>query len=140
MFANPPVTLVERLGAIGMAAIMACMIFGIAYGLHSAISKNSPTKRIQGGPVAWWVTASMFVGSCFGAWIADNQSYYLHEVVGGMGGFGLLIGLTIGNLHGLVNLYWVRSTDESGPEMRGDAVSVATDSHEKNPYESPRLP
>jgi hypothetical protein len=100
----PPVTIVDRIGAIGGASMMACFIFGIGFFLHRAISKGSPTKRIQGRPIVWWVTALMFLGSCYGAWMADNQRYYLHEVVGGMGGFGLLAGLCVGNIHGFIDL------------------------------------
>jgi len=140
MFPNPPVTIAERLGAISIAAMMACMVFGIAYGLHSAISKNSPNKRIQGRPIAWWVTFFMFSGSCIGAWIADNQSYYLHEVVGGLGGFGLLIGLAIGNIHGFVDLVRARRTNVKRSLGRVDSRILQTNLHETNPYESPRLP
>ena len=140
MFPNPPVTIAERLGAISIAAMMACMIFGIAYGLHSAISKNSPNKRIQGRPIAWWVTFFMFSGSCIGAWIADNQSYYLYEVVGGLGGFGLLIGLAIGNIHGFVDLYRARRTKVNRSQGLVDSRTLQADLFETNPYESPRLP
>ncbi len=45
-----------------------------------------------------------FIGACYGAYIADNITYYLNEVVGGMAGFGILIGLAIGNVHGFVDL------------------------------------
>ncbi len=45
-----------------------------------------------------------FIGSCYGVYIADNIKYYLDEVVGGMGGFGILIGLAVGNVHGFVDL------------------------------------
>lgn len=110
MVPNPTITVAERLGAIGLAAIMAGMVFGIALGLYAAISQKSPSKRIQGRPVVGWVTILTFAGSCFGVWLADNQQYYLHEVVGGMGGFGLLAGLLVGNLHGLLNLYWTRTS------------------------------
>ena len=140
MIPNPPVTIAERIGAISIAAMMACMVFGIAYGLHSAISKNSPNKRIQGRPIPWWVTSFMFSGSCLGAWIADNQSYYLHEVVGGLGGFGLLIGLAIGNIHGFVDLYRARTTKRNSSVCLADSRSLPTDLLESNPYAPPRLP
>jgi carbon starvation protein CstA len=140
MFPNPPVTIGERLGAIGIAAMMACMVCGIACGLHSAISKNAPKKRIQGRPIAWWVTGLMFSGSSLGAWMADNQSYYLHEVVGGLGGFGLLIGLAIGNLHGFVDLYRARTTNTISSEGHVGTGTHSTDLHETNPYASPKLP
>jgi len=138
MLPNPPVTLAERLGAIGISALMACMVFGVAYGLHSAISKNSPNKHIQGRPIAWWVTFFMFMGSCLVAWIADNQSYYLHEVVGGMGGFGLLIGLAIGNVNGLLNLYRARQIQTETLEICSDAIPHTQAPNDKNPYAPPR--
>ena len=140
MIPNPPVTIAERLGAISIAAMMACMVFGIAYGLHSAISKNSPNKRIQGRPIPLWVTVFTLLGSCLGAWIADNQSYYLHEVVGGLGGFGLLIGLAIGNIHGFVDLYRARTTNMNCSVGVVDSRKLQTDLHETNPYASPKLP
>ena len=138
MFPNPPVTIAEKIGAISIAAVLACMVFGIAYGLHSAISKNSSIKRIQGRPIAWWVTFLMFSGSCLGAWIADNQSYYLHEVVGGLGGFGLLIGLAIGNIHGFVDLYRARTSHTNSSEGLVDSSTLSTDLHDMNPYAPPR--
>jgi carbon starvation protein CstA len=140
MIPNLPVTIGERLVAISIAAMFACIVYGIAFGLHSAISKDSPSKRIQGRPIAWWVTGLMFLGSCVGAWMADNQSYYLHEVVGGMGGFGLLTGLVIGNVHGFVDLLRARATRSFAPTDHLDSGSFSTDRDNENPYAPPRHP
>lgn len=93
-----PVTIDDRITAIGGAAIMGCIVFAVGFAIHKAISRNSEIKRIQGRPIVWWVTILYFLGACLGAWMADNQRYILDEVVGGMGGFGLLAGLCVTNL------------------------------------------
>jgi hypothetical protein len=133
----PPVTIVDRIGAIGGASMMACFIFGIGFFLHRAISKDSPTKRIQGRPIVWWVTALMFLGSCYGAWMADNQRYYLHEVVGGMGGFGLLAGLCVGNIHGFIDL-WRSRNNRDGLSAGADMTGNVSSEDDGNPYSPPR--
>jgi carbon starvation protein CstA len=137
---NPPVTMADRVGAIGGAAMMACVVFGVAYALHRAISKDSPRKRVQGRPIVWWVSLFMFLGSCFGAWMADNQRYYLHEVVGGMGGFGLLTGLLIGNIHGFIDLYRSRLSPKQTPELELTRHRTLDDKDLENPYSPPRIP
>jgi hypothetical protein len=130
-----PVTVVDRFGAIGGAAMMTIIVFGIAHALHWAISKDSISKRVQGRPIVWWVNALMFLGSCFGAWMADNQRYYLHEVVGGMGGFGLLAGLFIGNIHGFIDLYRSRLS----PQQPSETELIRNDDQDlENPYSPPR--
>ena len=134
-----PVTIADRLSAIGGAAMMACIVFGVAYALHRAISKDSPGKRIQGRPIAGWVSLSFFLGSCFGAWMADNQRYYLHEVVGGMGGFGLLAGLLIGNIHGFFNLYRSRVSQQTATGIEVTRTQSHVDQHDGNPYSPPRI-
>jgi hypothetical protein len=135
MMPNPAVTMIDRISAIFIAAIMASMIFAIAFALHKAITKDSPRKRIQGQPIIWWVTGMMFFGACYGAYLADNQSYYLHEVVGGMGGFGLLAGLAIGNVHGFVNLFRTRKLTAERPDL----MAPQSDQNcNKNPYAPPR--
>ena len=101
---NLPVTIAERFAAFGGAAIFACVIFGVATLLHHAISRNDDRKRIQGRPIRWWVTGLYLVGAIAGAILADNEQYYMHEVVGGLGGFGILAGLLVGNAHGGINL------------------------------------
>ena len=113
---NNPVTFDERLSAIGGALVVALVIFGIATLLQYAIGKNDERKRIQGRPVRWWVTALFTIGAITGALIADNRQYYLHEIVGGLGGFGILGGLLIGNLHGGIKLM-----------MKTDSTSVRDD-------------
>ena len=85
-----PVTIDDRMTAICGAAMMACIVFAVGFAIHKAISKNSEIKRIQGHPIVWR------------AWMADNRRNHLNEVVGGMGGFGSLAGLAIGNIHGSV--------------------------------------
>ena len=137
---NPPVTIADRVDAIGGAAMVACVVFGVAYALHKAISKDSPRKRVQGRPIVWWVSVLLFLGSCFGAWIADNQRYYLHEVVGGMGGFGLLIGLFIGNIHGFIDLYRSRFSPKQTTEFELTRHQALDDKDLQNPYSPPRIP
>ena len=135
MMPNPTVTMIDRLSAISIAAMMASIIFAIGFALHKAITKDSPRKRIQGQPIIWWVTGMMFFGACYGAYIADNQSYYLHEVVGGMGGFGLLGGLAIGNVHGFVNLFRTRKP----PAESSDTLAPQKDERQiDNPYAPPK--
>ena len=133
----PPVLIADRIGAIGNAAMMACFIFSIGFFLHRAISKDSPRKRIQGRPIVWWVTALMFLGSCYGAWMADNQRYYLHEVVGGMGGFGLLAGLAVGNIHGFIDL-WRSRKNADGLSVAADRTGIVSAEDDGNPYSPPR--
>lgn len=135
-----PIGFVERITAIGGAAIFALVIFGVASLLHRAISNNDDRKRIQGRPVRWWVTGLYFIGAVVGAILADNQRYYLHEVVGGTGGFGILAGLVIGNFHGWINL--LRSPDIRGPSDLDDAEPLEESSclpqrKDENPYLMP---
>lgn len=77
------------------------------------------------------------VGAVFGAFLADNKRYYLHEVVGGMGGFGLLVGLVAGNIHGALNLFRLRD-EKNGPVVlpHDSAETIADQS--QNPYAPPR--
>jgi carbon starvation protein CstA len=134
-----PVTLDDRITAIGGAAMMACIIFAIGLAIHKAISKNSDSKRIQGRRIVWWVTILYFLGACLGAWMADNQKYYLNEVVGGMGGIGLLIGLGIGNLHGFLDLLRTRRGQMKALEPCSEAFSRSHSANDTNPYTPPRL-
>lgn len=138
MMPNPPVTIADRIAAVGGAATMALIVFAIGFAIHKAISKKSPNKRIQGRPIVWWVTVLMFLGSCFGAWMADNQRYYLYEVVGGMGGFGLLAGLLIGNVHGFVDLYRARTSTSETSKTTFDRILNSDEGHVANPYTPPR--
>ena len=137
---NAPLTTADRVGAMGSAAMMACVVLGVAYALHRAISKDSPSKRVFGRPIVWWVSLLMFLGSCFGAWMADNQRYYLHEVVGGMGGFGLLIGLLIGYIHGFIDLYRARSSPQQTPAIELTRYPTLDDQDPENPYAPPGIP
>jgi len=81
----------------------------------------------------------MFLGSCFGAWMADNQRYYLHEVVGGMGGFGLLAGLLIGNIHGFIDLYRSRVSPQQTPGNELTRTQPLDDQVNENPYSPPGI-
>jgi hypothetical protein len=74
--------------------------------LHRAISKHDPVKRIQGEPIRYWVTACYLLGAGWGAVIANNVNYVMHEVVGGMGGFGILVGWAIGMVHGFARMFY----------------------------------
>jgi hypothetical protein len=67
--------------------------------------------------------------------MADNHRYYLHEVVGGMGGFGILAGLLIGNIHGFINLYRARET----PAIELARTQPLNDPDNENPYFPPRI-
>jgi carbon starvation protein CstA len=134
-----PVTIDDRMTAIGGAAMMACIVFAVGFAIYKAISKSSESKRIQGRPIVWWVTILYFLGACLGAWMADNQKYYLNEVVGGMGGFGLLAGLAIGNVHGFLDLHRTQRIQAKlmvDPTDQGSSNSQA--SSDKNPYAPPR--
>lgn len=123
------ITLLDRLAAFGGAALMGCIIFVVARSLHLAISRDDERKRIQGTPIIHWVTVCYFVGAIWGCVIADNVSYYTHEVVGGMGGFGILVGWVIGMGHGFVRLAFDRSrTFESKGHSKADPT---------NPYAPP---
>lgn len=133
-----PVTLADRINAVGVAAMMAFLVFAIGFVIHKAISKDSPNKRIQGRPIVWWVTILMFSGSCYGAWIADNQRYYLHEVVGGMGGFGLIGGLLIGNAHGFLDLYRERISKSKASDASLHQSLPSDEIRTENPYIPPR--
>ncbi|WP_037253453.1 hypothetical protein [Rhodopirellula europaea] len=136
---NSPVTFDERLSAIGGVFVVALVIFGIATLLQYAIGKTDERKRIQGRPVRWWVTALFTIGAITGALIADNSQYYLHEIVGGLGGFGILGGLLAGNVHGGINLMLKPDTatvrddnpDSSGEEGRSRRPE------DGNPYSPP---
>ncbi len=136
---DSPVTMADRVAAISSSAMMTLIVFAIGFAIHKAISRTSESKRIQGRPVICWVTILMFLGSCLGAWMADNQRYYLHEVVGGMGGFGLLAGLLIGNVHGFVDLYRAR-TSKLKASKASIPRSLTTDLQDDlNPYTPPRM-
>ena len=135
-----PLTIDDRMTAIGGAAMMSCIVFVVGFVIHKAISKRSDSKRIQGRPIVWWVTILYFSGACFGAWYADNKRYYLNEVVGGMGGFGLLIGLAIGNLHGFLDLRRARRVPLEESEIPSDAILHSQAPNDNNPYAPPRLP
>jgi len=135
---NIPVTIAERFSAIGGAAIFAFVIFGAATLLHHAISKDDDRKRIQGRPIRWWVTGLYLVGAIAGAILADNKQYYMHEVVGGLGGFGILAGLLVGNVHGGISLL---SSPDLDPEGGGDGLStgmsISRVHDDGNPYAPP---
>lgn len=137
---NLPVTFAERLSACGGAAMCALVIFGIASLLHHAISKNDERKRIQGRPIRWWVTGLFLVGAIAGAMLADNKQYFLREIVGGLGGFGLLVGLFIGNVHGGINLLLTpaaqRSSDEETRTLPIGTPMTPT-YNDGNPYAPP---
>jgi hypothetical protein len=134
------VTTAERFSAIGGAAIFAFVIFGVATLLHNAISKNDDRKRIQGRPVRWWATGLYLVGAIAGAILADNKQYYMHEVVGGFGGFGILAGLLIGNVHGGINLLLSPDPDcgpDGGTSTPPTGMSVPPIHDDGNPYAPP---
>ena len=135
-----PLMIHDRMTALGGAAMMACIVFVVGYAIHKAISKGSDSKRIQGGPIVWWVTVLYFSGACLGAWCADNKRYYLNEVVGGMGGFGLLVGLAIGNIHGILDLRRARRVPFEASEIPTDAIPHTQAPNDNNPYAPPRQP
>ncbi|MEM1228799.1 MAG: hypothetical protein AAGJ40_24200 [Planctomycetota bacterium] len=137
---NDPVTFAERISAIGGVLVVALAIFGIATLLQHAIGKTDERKRIQGRPVRWWVTALFTIGATTGALIADNSQYYLHEIVGGLGGFGILAGLLFGNVHGGISLMLApdspTSKDAESDSIQHEGLSRAQ--HEDgNPYSPP---
>ncbi|MEM1226295.1 MAG: hypothetical protein AAGJ40_11395 [Planctomycetota bacterium] len=134
-----PLTIDDRLSVIGGALAMATLIFGIATLLHQAISKNDERKRIQGGPIRWWVTGLYSIGAAAGALLADNRQYYMHEIVGGLGGFGILIGLLVGHIHGGIRLLLTRD-HEFAPEDDGESLAVGSRvrAERKNPYAPPQ--
>ncbi len=137
---NTPVTIAERFSAFSGAAVCACMIFAVATLLHHAISRNDDRKRIQGRPIRWWVTALYLVGAIAGAILADNKQYYMHEVDGGLGGFGILAGLLVGNVHGGINLLLSPNPDRrSGGDTRSLSAGMAPhhDHDDGNPYAPP---
>lgn len=75
-----------------------------------------------------------FAGSCTGIWQAYNR-ISLFEMPGGFGGFGILIGLVIGHLHGMYNLA------KRKPLEKADSTSTLS-AHRpanllENPYEAP---
>jgi 4-amino-4-deoxy-L-arabinose transferase-like glycosyltransferase len=123
--------------AICGAGVAALVLFGIATLLHFAIAKQDARKRIQGQPVRWWVSLMFLVGAVFGAFLADNKRYYLHEVVGGMGGFGLLVGLVAGNIHGALNLFRFRD-EKNGPVVLPHDSAETMAEQSQNPYAPPR--
>ena len=69
--------------------------------------------------------------------MADNQRYYLHEVVGGMGGFGLLAGLAVGNIHGFIDL-WRSRKNADGLSVGADRTGIVSAEDDGNPYSPPR--
>ena len=69
--------------------------------------------------------------------MADNQRYYLHEVVGGMGGFGLLAGLCVGNIHGFIDL-WRSRNNRDGLSAGADMTGNVSSEDDGNPYSPPR--
>ena len=135
---NSPITIDDRMAAVGGAAVMACIVFAVGFVIHKAISKSSDRKRIQGRPIVWWVTTLYFLGACLGAWMADNQKYYLNEVVGGIGGFGLLAGLAIGNVHGFLDLHRAKRIQAETVAISSDQISPSQASSDENPYATPR--
>lgn len=127
----------DRVNAVGGAGLAALVMFGIATLLHLAISKHDARKRVQGQPIRWWVTSMFLIGAFYGAWLADNKRYYIHEVVGGMGGFGLLAGLIVGNIHGAINLSLFRGVTTGTSFLQ---PIVPTAEQLQNPYDPPRSP
>ena len=137
---NTPIAITERFAAIGGAAIMALLIFGIATLLHNAISKNDRRKRIQGRPIRWWVTALYAIGAVLGAMLADNKQYYMHEIVGGLGGFGILAGLLVGNVHGGIHLFLTPNSSDSSDKnssVMTSETSMPLLHDSENPYSPP---
>lgn len=134
------VTIADRIAAIGGAAIACCIVFCVGFAIQQAISARSPAHRIRGRPIVWWVTILIFLGSCLGAWMADSQRYYLREVVGGMGGFGLLAGLVVGNVHGWIDLRRAKHSAASQVSDPRIEPSVNATPYAGNPYVPPRIP
>lgn len=66
--------------------------------------------------------------------MADNQRYILDEVVGGMGGFGLLAGLAIGNIHGFLEVYRKRRSPMEVTALSSAPISCPQASSDENPY------
>ena len=135
-----PVTLMDRFNAVCGAGLAASVIFGISTLLHLAISKHDARKRVQGQPIRWWAASLFLLGALFGAWLADNHRYYIHEVVGGMGGFGLLIGLVAGNIHGAFSLTRFRATTDGISSLLPNLAKEPQSEQLQNPYAPPRLP
>lgn len=135
-----PLTIADRIAAIGGAAIVCSIVLCVGFAIHQAIAARSPAKRIHGRPIVWWVTFLMFLGSCLGAWIADNQRYHLREVVGGMGGFGLLAGLVVGNAHGWISLNRAKNTAASQASDPLSETSITAKPYAGNPYVPPQIP
>lgn len=138
---NTPITLAERFTAFGVVAVLALTVFGIATILHTAISKNDRRKRIQGQPIRWWVTGLYAIGAISGTIIADNQHNYMHEVVGGLGGFGILAGLLIGNIHGGINLFVTPTSSDlsdSDSSVSPPETLVPPVHDNVNPYKPPK--
>ena len=135
-----PVTLSDRFNAVCGAGLMASVLFGIATLLHLAISKKDVRKRVQGQPIRWWVSSMFLIGAIYGSWLADNKRYYMHEVVGGMGGFGLLIGLVAGNIHGAIHLFRFRDETNGISSQLPNVAKEPQAEPLQNPYAPPRLP
>lgn len=135
---QPIISLADRMMWVGGSLIFALIVFVTATGIHFAISRNDEKKWIQGQPIRWWVSAMCFIGACYGAWFADNQRYYINEVVGGMSGMGLLVGLVAGNVHGAIRLMRVPRTQPKS--VVNGPISPATMSltGRENPYSPPR--
>ena len=133
-----PVSLDDRIAALGGSAIAAGIVFMVCFAFYAVISKGSDTKLIQGRPVVWWVPGLYFLGACFGVCLADNERYYLSEVVGGMGGFGLLTGLAVGNLHGFLNLRKAQLVQREKKETEVESSPYSAADNDPNPYRPPK--
>ncbi len=129
-----PPTADERLAALRAAAVIALVGFAFAKGFLYFRSRGNRAKHTRGGPICWWMPLGYFVGFAWGVWIADNKSYYLGEVTGGLGGFGLLIGLAIGWIHGSLNLNHNQRSELVGGALEQPLVKQTEDG---NPYRSP---
>jgi hypothetical protein len=132
------ISLADRMMWVGGSLIFALMVFATATVIHFAISRNDPRKRIQGQPIRWWVSVMCFIGACYGAWFADNQRYYINEVVGGMSGMGLLVGLVAGNVHGAIRLMRVPRTQPESVVSGHVSPATMNVTDRENPYAPPR--
>ena len=81
--------------------LMTAAVYGIGRALQKVIARGSEARRIHGRYVLRWAVACFLLGGCIGLTMLrpDNRVYF-HEFGGGLAGFGLLLGLAVGSVHG----------------------------------------
>jgi O-antigen/teichoic acid export membrane protein len=131
-----PITVMDRLEFLTGAAILSVILFGVATMIHVLVAKTDVRKKIQGGPIRWWIAALYFAGACIGTWLGPNDRMPFMEAACGMAAFGLVFGVIVGNLHGAIILARHEFGEISTLKISG--MNEEQEQDFENPYAPPR--